>query len=55
MPPTVMSLSGTYRDPAAIDITRSCSHTRNTRRGQLPLSLKAKLNQTVLTWEFPVC
>ena len=22
-------------------------------RGQLPLSLKAKLNQTVLTWEFP--
>jgi len=22
--------------------------------GQLPLSTKAKLNQTVLTWEFPV-
>jgi len=25
----------------------------DSRWGQLPLSLKAKLNQTVLTWEFP--
>jgi len=28
--------------------------TKQTGWAQLPLSLKAKLNQTVLTWEFPV-
>ena len=33
---------------------QSLLHFIDTEWRQLPLSLKAKLNQTVLTWEFPV-
>ena len=34
-------------------VTRITVTGLNIEWGQLPLSLKAKLNQTVLTWEFP--
>jgi len=40
--------------PVCENVTSSTKPELQNRWGQLPLSVKAKLNQAVLTWEFPV-